>query len=897
MKLPKNATLLIWVLLCVSAYGQSSNSPPDSLFENRLEPNILKAMIEIESTFGMDVDAAKALARQQKQAILANPNLHSSPNREVLLDTLQMFDDMALHAETGQALFNIPIKALRLKADAHLALLVACAQARVAKWNGQNKLATEFYNLAEDLVPQTHNNLLKTIAYSRILQHRIVFQEPEYHEEKLSADIALLAEYQDKANCLDGQITLDYLEVRANSKDDLSKYAAEVKKLFLLARENRRLEQASMLLGKIWYARLLQKDFERIKRIIEEQLSLAEKMNNPLVAMRRRQSLITHFNRNQNHESAMEAAKKAYEAPIFFSLPPYFQNRFIREIKIAALHTNNERYLDRMRKTELPYKQQIASYHQFRESERQAVFVVTNQRDVLREHIATTNKFKLLDSQLALRDKEIALKSAESQLLTEQITTKRIEAKRLSNLANAALDRANLWMWFVLLLATIILGALVNLFYRRNRNASGELEIQERNIDELSLKLARMRRMDSLGLMAGSIAHDFNNILVGVTGNAELIDLAQTTGKFNEEYVMERVSSIKVAASRAQKLAMQMLNYAGKQYIAQKTRDLNKIVSGYETILTSFSKKKHQVTINLSKTPLIAKVDETQIEQAVFNIVTNAMHASPAGGPVEIRTFTSCLNDVNSDNTLFGSRQTGGEFCCIEIEDDGIGIPAHQIEKIFEPYFSESGQGRGLGLAVVYGIIDSHDGLIRCESTYGQGTKFQLLLPVGDVDHEDSIDTYLPQKGPKVRQSHHGKHVLIIDDEIGVIDTCEQLLTHFGLKTKSVHIQGEAGFDLVLDALAEESFDCIMLDVVMPELNGTQILDALEEREIRTPVILMSGFSPERLDFYHKRISVEAILPKPFGIPELINAINQAMPETQEMTPTDLAAPSPDRPK
>lgn len=923
MKLFKVDSLLIWILICATAYGQP-NDPPISVFGNRVSPEILRRMIEVECAFGMDVNATVELTREAREAFLADPSLNTSPSRKIVLEILDMFDDMALHAETGRTLVDTPIKLLYLKADPHLSLLVACAQARVAQWNGQNKLASELFKLVEDLVPHTNNDLLKTIAYSRIVQHRMFFLDPKEMERTLPSDIALLREYQNAASCTDGQLALELYEIRAKHKNNSTKFAAEVKKLFLIARDNGLLEQASELLRAICIVRRQQGDLERVERIIEAQRSLAEDLNNPLLEMRQQVGLISHFGQIEDDENAMEAAKYAYDMGIFSSLSPYLQSGVVEAIKTAALRTDDERYLIRMRKIELSSEAQSACDKQFRESERHAISIVKYQRVLLEEHIEGAKRQQLilarmqehektiaqqkqdvqklseqvkqktaeiasLDIALADRDSEIASKTAESQVLTDKIASQRVAVERLGNLVNAALNRANLWMWFVLILATIILGALIYFYYRKHLNASGELKIQERNVDELSLKLARMRRMDSLGLMAGSIAHDFNNILVGITGNADLIDLAQSTGEFGEDYVMERVAAIKVSAMRAKKLSMQMLKYAGKQYIAQETRDLNKIVIGYQAVLTSFSKKNHQVIIELGQTPLISKVDDTQVEQAILNIVTNAINASPDGGQITVRTFVTQIGNVGSDNTLFGSRQAGGAFCCIEIEDSGLGIPAHQIEQIFEPYFSKSGPGRGLGLAIVYGIIDSHQGLIRCESTYGQGTKFQLLLPVCDADQEIALETRSPEDSPKIQEHHRGKRVLVIDDEIGVIDTCEQLMLKFGLNPKTIHIQGEGGIGLVLDALAEETFDCIMLDVVMPELTGTQILDALEEREISTPVILMSGFSPERLDFYHKRSSVEAILPKPFGISELIHAIDLAMPVVKETSLHDGA--------
>ena len=205
-------------------------------------------------------------------------------------------------------------------------------------------------------------------------------------------------------------------------------------------------------------------------------------------------------------------------------------------------------------------------------------------------------------------------------------------------------------------------------------------------------------------------------------------------------------------------------------------------------------------------------------------------------------------------------------------------MPAHQIDKIFEPYYSESGNGKGLGLAVVYGIIECHEGLIRCESKYGKGTSFQLLIPVSDVIEDEGISGVSLEMQVDLPAAYVGKRILIIDDEQSVIELCQELLHQFGLVSLAVRVRGENAVDEILLALNEEHFDGILIDVVMPELNGTQILDILKEKQIDVPVIIMSGFSPERLDFYHRRFNVKAIMPKPFGMAEMAMAIQRAMP-------------------
>ncbi|MEL7499125.1 MAG: ATP-binding protein [Planctomycetota bacterium] len=831
------------------------------------------------------------------------------PNASLLLEDVTGLDSpaaVAIHRHlyftcrklaTGVSANSALLSGNNLSVDSRIILLLLKMS---EEDHFRSVLELDYANTIKQLIPFASSEKLKSFATSRLVLHE------QFNSGNVSAELKQWFKEADETFPTDEtRLALRVVDVMAAQDDArlnaLTELLDEAKKLEM--RESQR-----YLLSLVLRIQRVNGDAKGAKATYRKLFDVVRSQGSPLNQLRVEKHIAYHGFNDANPEQHLRTLESCMYSKCFLSLDRLEQHRFACEVWLDArkfkdpelVKLAKDYKLDHDEETQrsLRLQQEVAlTKIQLKElvediKKKQAeanrlakaIISLRNNEKVLADtvknlDITVTEKEKLIafsQQQIEKQENRIEEQVNKIQVQESKIDEQvgRIEQQEskygsLQFLFNTVVGSAAA----LLLLITCLCFALV----LWNRTSS-ELIEQERDNDVLNNKLARMRRMDSLGLMAGSIAHDFNNILVGVTGNAELIELARATGNFNEEYAMERIHAIRKSASRAQKLAQQMLNYAGKQYIAQKTVDLNELISDYDSVLRSYSKKRHKIVFDLAKKPIIAKVDETQIEQALLNLVTNAINASTSDGTVWVRTSITELDDnVIQDATLFGSRKTGGAFCCIEIEDHGIGIKANQIDKIFDPYVSDAGQGRGLGLAVVFGIIDSHDGLIRCESTVGQGTKFQMLLPVCEMCESDSFDAYRPDYVIKPESSYVGKRVLVIDDELSVLDTCEQLLAQIGMIPTTVHIRGEDGIKSILVALGAEPFDCIVMDVVMPEMNGTQILDVLEEREISTPVVLMSGFSPHRLDFYQKRPNVATVLPKPFSMSELAAALGRSL--------------------
>lgn len=392
----------------------------------------------------------------------------------------------------------------------------------------------------------------------------------------------------------------------------------------------------------------------------------------------------------------------------------------------------------------------------------------------------------------------------------------------------------------------------------------------------LERKLNRLERTESLGLLAGGIAHDFNNLLVGVLGNAEI---AQMTCREDDGFLKERIDRIMVAAEKAADLSRQMLAYTGKKKTDWKTVDLNLLVENLAPVLKANGADSTDFEVSLCDTPLISEVDQTQIEQVILNLVSNAVVASERKRKkVIIRTGREAI--VELDDDLYGKRTAGGDFNFIEIQDFGRGIAESKKEKIFDPFFSDNGVGRGLGLAVVYGMVTGHEGCIKLNSEVGKGTTFRILIP--DSMPSISGETSLEQL-PFAESIHHSNRptVLVVDDQPQVLDFARHVLTHRGLNV-IVADGGKQGFGLLEEC--HNTIGCILLDVVMPDFGAADFIDAMSQQDINVPIVLMSGYSNHRIAEFNNDDNVIGILEKPFPISELVGAISTALSTVKEET-------------
>src|SRR6185437_14908985 len=371
---------------------------------------------------------------------------------------------------------------------------------------------------------------------------------------------------------------------------------------------------------------------------------------------------------------------------------------------------------------------------------------------------------------------------------------------------------------------------------RALQKAHDELEqkVIERT-EELRRKeeeLFQSRKLESIGRLAGGVAHDFNNLLTGILGCTESLETDIPAS--NPLHV--DVQQIKGAAERAATLTRQLLAFGRKQIIRPQSIDLNALVGSTGNLLRRLIGE--DITISYELQPGLGRLraDAGQLDQLLINLAVNARDAMPKGGQLLIKTSQITLEEGSEPNEL-----PRGAYVMLSISDTGVGMSEEVRSKIFEPFFTtkEMGKGPGLGLATVYGVVKQNSGTIMVYSHEGLGTTFKILLPVEksagekrlipDTDSQDGADALEPR----------GETILVVEDEAIVLSHIARLLTRKGYYVLLARSAKEA-FDAA--AKAGETIDLILSDIVMPEMDGLEMVDRLRTRFPATPVLFMSGY-------------------------------------------------------
>ncbi|MDX2127759.1 MAG: PAS domain S-box protein [Chloroherpetonaceae bacterium] len=381
-------------------------------------------------------------------------------------------------------------------------------------------------------------------------------------------------------------------------------------------------------------------------------------------------------------------------------------------------------------------------------------------------------------------------------------------------------------------------------------------------------QLLQSQKMESLGVLASGVAHEFNNILMGIMGNAELLQRDNSL----ESKQGIRIKTIQENSLRAANIIRQMLGFARqgkKENIAVKISECIRDVS--QMILPMLDKR---ITLEteLPSEELILEGDKGQIEQVLLNLMVNARDAildslkhTKQAGKLSVSLSRGSIKEEYC--AQFGV-STNSEFIQISITDNGIGIPMEIREKIFEPFFStkEVGKGTGLGLSMVYGIVKNHNGFITLESTPGEGTTFYLYFPIGS-EKRPSSSTPLTTESLGFKRSN----ILVIDDELLIRNYLKEILEANGHRV-TLSANGRKAIDLVENTGRE--FDIILLDKNMPVLNGEKTYELLHSILPNAKFILMTGYLDKNAPLSSLETERFQILTKPFSLTELYSVIN-----------------------
>ena len=351
-----------------------------------------------------------------------------------------------------------------------------------------------------------------------------------------------------------------------------------------------------------------------------------------------------------------------------------------------------------------------------------------------------------------------------------------------------------------------------------------QLKKEEEEHAKIQQQLTQAQRMESVGRLAGGIAHDFNNQLQGILGFAELID--QTT---DEKQTHSNATSIIMLANRSAVLIRQLLAYARTAPYLPQSVNLHHIIDEVSGILKRTIDKRIEIHTRLQANPPCTRGDASLLQNALLNLALNARDAMPDGGTLTFETENTILHAETDSNPSPG--------ISIRVHDTGHGIPLDQQDKIFEPFFTtkEVGKGTGMGLAAVYGTITHHEGSIDVRSEPGRGTTFHIRLPQVACE-EPWFQTAEPCPGIPEQQAT----ILVIDDEPAVRMVTECFAREMGHRCTSFENAPDA-----LEHLRSHPANLIILDMIMPKMNGEEAFHAIQAIQPNASVLLASGFSKD----------------------------------------------------
>ena len=377
----------------------------------------------------------------------------------------------------------------------------------------------------------------------------------------------------------------------------------------------------------------------------------------------------------------------------------------------------------------------------------------------------------------------------------------------------------------------------------------------------LERQLFESQKLESLGVLAGGIAHDFNNILTAILGNASLASLELPAN----HVVRPQLRQIELAARRAGDLCAQMLTYAGKAAFVTAPVNLTSLVHETAALLEVTLGKRTRLELRTESVPAVLG-DATQLRQIVMNLVINATDAigDRPDGLVTIRTFTRELPVDFFAKAVQNPALNAGRYVGLEVRDNGNGMRPEVLARIFEPFFTTKFSGRGLGLAAVLGIIQSHSGALFVETTAGQGTTFRFFLPASNVE-----PGHPPSAAARTQPALRGT-VLVVDDEEAVRSVAALSLRAAGVQALEAN-DGETALRIYREQ--KETIDMILLDLTMPGIGGDETLRQLRAISPQLPVVVMSGYSEGETMRRCASFGVAGYLPKPFEIADLLARI------------------------
>ncbi len=368
--------------------------------------------------------------------------------------------------------------------------------------------------------------------------------------------------------------------------------------------------------------------------------------------------------------------------------------------------------------------------------------------------------------------------------------------------------------------------------------------------------MRQAQKMESIGQLAGGIAHDFNNILTSLIGYASLIRAKMDTANPLRSYVDQVLS----ASTKGAELTRSLLTFSRQQPVTLLPVDVNDAIRATQPLLKRLLTEDIYLSTSLTGEDTVVMADKTQMDQILFNLVTNARDAMPEGGTLTVETDIANVDSWFIEAHGFGEP---GRYVLITVCDTGEGMDEATREKIFDPFFTtkDTGKGTGLGLATVYGIVKQHNGYITVYSEPGKGTAFHIYIPAAMTKVETVIDTAVHTEGGK-------ETVLIAEDDEGVRQIMREALEDYGYMT----IEAVDGQDAMEKFELHHDIDLVILDSVMPRKNGREAFEKIRAINPRIKVLFISGYTRDivldkgikdrEFDFIPKPLMLDRFLQK-----------------------------------
>ena len=382
---------------------------------------------------------------------------------------------------------------------------------------------------------------------------------------------------------------------------------------------------------------------------------------------------------------------------------------------------------------------------------------------------------------------------------------------------------------------------------------------QEKSLER---QFVQAQKMQAVGQLAGGVAHDFNNLLTAIIGFCDLLLVRHDAG----DQSFSDIIQIKQNANRAANLVRQLLAFSRQQTLRPKVLMLTDILAEISNLIRRLIGENIDLQVVHGRDLLPVKVDQGQLEQVIINLAVNARDAMPDGGKLEIKT--SMIGPTHAYIDRFDV-MTPDDYVLIEVKDTGCGIPKDNLNKIFEPFFTTKsvGQGTGLGLATVYGIVKQTGGFVFVDSEEGRGTSFLVFLKAHSVSAAEVEEEKEEERAAK---DLTGKGtILVVEDEAPVRMFACRALSNKGYKVLEAD-SGEAGLEIL--QTSEEPIDLLISDVIMPTMDGPTLVKEARKDFPDLPVIFVSGYAE---DMFRKNLEAEEFqfLPKPFSLNDLAEKV------------------------